>query len=292
MTMQNSPILLDGDALARTVRADLAARTAALVARGGPQPCLATILVGENPASATYVARKHADCLELGYASRELVLPARTSQAELIAHVGRFNADPACHGVLVQFPLPDPCDPVTVQEAVDPAKDVDGLHPLNLGRMLARRPALRPCTPAAVLALLAAHKVPLAGKRVAIIGRGGLVGAPLAVMLADPAINAVPTLLHRGAGDLGAVLRESDVIVAAAGVPDLVRADMVRPGACVVGVGITWGEGGVVSDLAADVAQVAGWITPPHGSVGAMTRAMLMANVLEAASAAFDEGRV
>jgi methylenetetrahydrofolate dehydrogenase (NADP+) / methenyltetrahydrofolate cyclohydrolase len=276
--------LLDGDALAARTRADIAARARDTdFWRGGGRPGLVTVLVGQDPASQSYVARKHGDCEELGFASRSIWLPADVREAELLDLVASLNRDPACHGLLVQLPLPGHIDAARVQEAVAPAKDVDGLHPVNLGRMMARQPGLRPCTPQAILALLAEYRVPLAGRRVAIIGRGPLVGAPLAVVLADPVIDAVPTLLHRGSRDMAATLREADVIVAAAGVPDLVRAEHVRPGACVVGVGITYQGEEMISDIADDVAQAAGWVTPRHGSVGPMTRAMLMANLLAAA---------
>jgi methylenetetrahydrofolate dehydrogenase (NADP+) / methenyltetrahydrofolate cyclohydrolase len=278
--------LLDGDTLAARWRTDIAARARdSDFWRSGGRPRLVTILVGDDRASHDYVERKHRDCAELAFASHSIKLPADAPQSELLELVASLNRDPQCHGLLVQLPLPGQIDAGAVQAAVDPGKDLDGLHPINLGRMIARRPGLRPCTPQAVIALLAEYRVPLAGQRVAIIGRGQLVGAPLAVMLADPAIDAVPTLLHRRAGDMTAILRESDVIVAAAGVPDLVRAEHVKPGACVIGVGITYRGGKMVSDIADDVAAVAGWVTPRHGSVGPMTRAMLMANLLKAALA-------
>ena len=279
-------ILLDGDATAATCRAQIKARAqaSAFVQQGG-QPCLVTILVGDDEASRAYVGRKHQDCVELGFASRSIDLPLDVSQGELLALITRLNDDPSCHGLIVQFPLPGHLDQAAVIEAIDPAKDVDGLHPLNLGRMLLGQPAARPCTPSAIIALLQAYDVPLAGKRVAVIGRGLLVGKPLAMMLADPAINAVPTLLHRGSGPLDAVLRESDIIVSAAGEPNLLRASMVKPGACVVGVGITYVDGAMVSDIAEDVAQIAAFVTPRHGSVGPMTRAMLMRNLLDVALA-------
>jgi len=275
-------ILLDGDALAADSRARLKARAQA---HGAVRPCLVTVLVGEDEASRAYVGRKHRDCEELGFASRQIDLPASTSQADLLALIDILNRDPGCHGLLVQFPLPAQLDQAAVIEAISPAKDVDGLHPVNLGRMLSGQPGLRPCTPSAIVALLQAYDVPLAGRRVAIIGRGLLVGRPLATMLADPAIDAVPTLLHRGTDALESVVRDSDIVIAAAGQPDLVRASMIRPGACVVGVGITYVDGHMVSDIAPDVAQVAAYVTPPHGSVGAMTRAMLMRNLLDAALA-------
>jgi methylenetetrahydrofolate dehydrogenase (NADP+)/methenyltetrahydrofolate cyclohydrolase len=276
-------ILLDGDALAAQCRMEIRARAQhSPFVRSGGRPSLVTILVGEDEASRAYVARKHRDCEELGFASRAIELPGDVTQDALLALVRQINIDPAVHGLLVQFPLPPHLDQSAVMEAIDPAKDVDGLHPVNLGRMLSGQPGLRPCTPSAIIALLRAHEVPLAGRRVAIIGRGLLVGRPLAMMLVDPAVDAVPTLLHRGTDALEAIVRESDIVIAAAGQPDLVRGDMVKPGACVMGIGISYVDGEMVSDLAADVAQVAAYVTPRHGSVGAMTRAMLMRNLLDA----------
>ncbi|MCW2393094.1 methylenetetrahydrofolate dehydrogenase (NADP+)/methenyltetrahydrofolate cyclohydrolase [Sphingobium sp. B1D7B] len=278
------PVILDGDATAAAWRARIKARAdESAFVRAGHRPCLVTVLVGDDEASRAYVSRKHQDCEALGFASRQIDLPASISQADLLALIDILNRDAACHGLIVQLPLPAHIDAGAVIEAIGPDKDVDGLHPLNLGRMLAGQPALRPCTPSAILALLREYDVPLAGRRVAIIGRGLLVGRPLAMMLADRDVDAVVTVLHRGMADLTPVLRESDVIIAAAGQPDLVRADMVRPGACVVGVGISYVDGQMVSDIAEDVAQMAGWVTPRHGSVGPMTRAMLMRNLLDAA---------
>lgn len=277
-------VLLDGDALAARCRAAIKARAgASRFVQGGGVPCLATILVGHHEASRAYVARKHEDCWELGFRSHMIELCEHISQQALLAEVDVLNRDPQCHGLLVQLPLPGHLDPQAVQEAIDPAKDVDGLHPVNLGRMISGAPGLRPCTPLAILELLRAYDVPLAGRRVAIVGRGLLVGRPLSIMLATPGVDAVPTLLHSRSGDLAARLRESDVIIAAAGQPDLVNAAMVKSGACVVGVGISYRDGMMVSDIAADVEDVARWVTPPHGSVGAMTRAMLMSNLLDAA---------
>lgn len=279
-------ILLDGETAAATWRERIKARAAeSEFVRSGRRPCLVTVLVGEDEASRAYVGRKHKDCEELGFASRQIDLPASIPQSDLLALVDLLNHDAECHGLLVQFPLPPHLDQAAIMEAIAPAKDVDGLHPVNLGRMLAGQPGLRPCTPSAIISLLQMHDVPLAGRRVAIIGRGLLVGKPLATMLAEPGIDAVPTLLHRGTDLLETVVRESDIIVSAAGQPDLVRAEMVKPGACVVGVGITYVDGQMVSDIADDVAQVAGWVTPRRGSVGAMTRAMLMRNLLDAALA-------
>ncbi|MCW2380921.1 MULTISPECIES: bifunctional 5,10-methylenetetrahydrofolate dehydrogenase/5,10-methenyltetrahydrofolate cyclohydrolase [unclassified Sphingobium] len=278
------PMILDGDATAAAWRARIKARAdESAFVRAGHRPCLVTVLVGDDEASRAYVSRKHQDCEALGFSSRQIDLPASISEADLLALIDILNRDAACHGLIVQLPLPAHIDAGAVIEAISPDKDVDGLHPLNLGRMLSGQPALRPCTPSAILALLREYDVPLAGRRVAIIGRGLLVGRPLAAMLADRDVDAVVTVLHRGMADMTPMLRESDVIIAAAGQPDLVRADMVRPGACVVGVGITYVDGQMVSDIAEDVAQVAGWVTPRHGSVGPMTRTMLMRNLLDAA---------
>ncbi len=276
-------LLLDGDALAVQWRSEIKHETMRLRERG-VQPCLATILVGSDAASASYVMRKHGDCAELGFASRDIRLPATAREDDVLDLVLGFNADPACHGIVVQLPLPAQIDAARVQESIDPTKDVDGLHPRNLGRLILGAPSPRPCTPAAILGLLRAYHVPLDAQRVAIIGRGLLVGRPLALMLLDPSVNAVPTILHRSAPDLAAITRESDIVIAAAGAPDLVSADMIKPGACVIGVGISYRDGKMVSDIADDVADVAAFVTPRHGSVGPLTRAMLMCNVLAAAS--------
>ena len=273
---------LDGDVLAARLRQDLKTRVAGLRARG-VVPAMATVLVGDNPASLSYVGRKHADCAEIGIAARDIRLPATTDRQELLAGVARLNADPATHGFLVQLPLPDGLDEAEALEAVDPGKDMDGLHPVNLGRLLAGRPGLLPCTPAGVLALLNHHDVPLAGRHVVVIGRGALVGRPLAMLLSMPGVDATVTLAHSRTPDLASLTRQADVIVSAAGRTDLVTAAMVRPGAAVVGVGITYLDGQMVSDIADDVAEVARWVTPRHGSVGSLTRAMLLKNLLDIA---------
>ena len=276
-------ILLDGDALAECLRANMQRDAARLTARG-ITPRMATVLVGNDPASASYVARKHIDCAQIGIAVDDIKLPATVTAPELLAEIARLNADPAVHGFMVQLPLPAGLDEGVMLEAVSPAKDIDGLHPLNLGRLLAGRPNLLPCTPNAILALLKAHAIPLAGASIAIIGRGPLVGRPLTMLLSQQGIDATVTLLHSRSRDIAAVTRQADVIICAAGQPNLLTAGMVKPGAAVVGVGISYVEGSMVSDIAPDVAAVAGWITPPHGSVGALTRAMLLANLLLAAA--------
>lgn len=277
-------IVLDGDDLARRIRGELANEARAL-RDAGIVPTLATVLVGDNPASRAYVARKHADCREVGIESRELNLPANTSRTELLSVIRRLNDDPAVHGFLVQFPLPEGLDEGEAASSILPTKDIDGLHPYNLGRLLAGTPTVLPCTPAGVLALLESWDIRLSGKRVLVIGRGTLVGRPLAMLLSLRGVDATVTLAHRRTPDLAELARQSDVIISAAGVPDLVTRDMVKPGAAVVGVGITYdADGQLVSDIADDVAAIAGWKTPRHGSVGALTRAFLLANLLQLAS--------
>ena len=276
---------LDGDALAARLRQELKTRAANLRARG-IVPAMATVLVGDNPASRFYIGRKHADCAEIGIEARDIRLPEATGRRELLAQVARLNADPATHGFLVQLPLPAGLDEAEALEAVDPGKDMDGLHPVNLGRLLSGRPGLLPCTPAGVLTLLRRHGVPLAGRHVVVIGRGALVGRPLAMLLSMRGVDATVTLAHSETPDLAGLARGADIIVAAAGQPDLVTAGMVRPGAAVVGVGITYVDGEAVSDIADDVAGVARWVTPRHGSVGPLTRAMLLKNLIDIAEGA------
>jgi len=277
--------LLDGEALAARLRREMTAEVAGLRARG-IAPKMVTVLVGDDPASATYIGRKHADCAEVGIEAIDLRLPSDTTTEALLERIAAVNADPAIYGQMVQLPLPPDIDETKVMTAVSPAKDIDGLHPQNLGLLLAGKPGLLPCTPAAILALLQGNAVPLAGRRVAIIGRGQLVGRPLAMLLSARGIDATVTLLHSGSRDIAEDVRRADIVIAALGQPGFVTADMVKPGAAVVGVGISYGtDGSMVSDVAADVAEVAGWVTPPQGSVGALTRAMLLRNLLQIAAA-------
>ena len=277
--------LLDGEALAARLRREMAAQVAGLRARG-IAPKMVTVLVGDDPASATYIGRKHADCVEVGIEAIDLRLPSDTTTEALLERIAAVNADPAIHGQMVQLPLPPDIDETKVMTAVSPAKDIDGLHPRNLGLLLAGKPGLLPCTPAAILALLQDNAVPLAGRRVAIIGRGQLVGRPLTVLLSAKGIDATVTLLHSGSRDIAEDVRRADIVIAALGQPGFVTADMVKPGAAVVGVGISYGtDGSMISDVGADVAEVAGWVTPPQGSVGALTRAMLLRNLLQIAAA-------
>jgi methylenetetrahydrofolate dehydrogenase (NADP+)/methenyltetrahydrofolate cyclohydrolase len=277
-------ILLDGERVAARVRAEVADRVERLRAEG-VRVGLGTVLVGDDVPSARYVAMKHADSAEVGIASFHEHLPATATQGEVEAVVARFNADPAVHAYLVQLPLPEGLDEQRALMAVDPDKDVDGLHPVNLGRLVMGRPGPLPCTPAGIVELLSAHDVPVEGRHVVVIGRGLTIGRPLALLLAmkRPGCNAAVTVVHTGVADPAALVRLGDVVVAAAGRPGLVTPDMVKPGAAVVGAGTSWAGRRLLSDLADGVADVAGWITPRIGGVGPMTRAMLLRNAVEAA---------
>jgi methylenetetrahydrofolate dehydrogenase (NADP+)/methenyltetrahydrofolate cyclohydrolase len=277
--------ILDGKATLATIKIELAARVAALAERG-IVPGLGTVLVGDDPGSQWYVAAKHKDCAEIGVASIRRDLPATASQAEVIAAVDELNADPDCTGYLVQLPLPDGLDEYAVLERVAPAKDVDGLHPTNLGRLVLNERAPLPCTPYGIVELLRRYDIPIAGADVVVVGRGITVGRPLGLLLTRRSENATVTLCHTGTRDLAAHVRRADIVVAAAGVPDIIRADMVRPGAAVFDVGVSRVDGKIAGDVAADVAEVAGYVTPNPGGVGPMTRAMLLANVVEAAERA------
>ena len=280
-------ILLDGEAVAARVRAEVADRVARL-AHEGITVGLGTVLVGTDGPSERYVAMKHADCAEVGMVSVGEQLPATASQAEVEAVVSRFNADPTVNAYLVQLPLPEGLDEERVLLAVDPAKDVDGLHPTNLGRLVMGAPGPLPCTPAGIVELLAAYDVPVEGRHVVIIGRGLTIGRPLSLLRAAkrPGCNAAVTVVHTGVDDLAAIVRTADVVVAAAGRSGLVTPDMIKPGAAVVGAGTSWAGKKLLSDVDEGVAEVAGWITPRLGGVGPMTRAMLLRNAVRAAERA------
>jgi methylenetetrahydrofolate dehydrogenase (NADP+)/methenyltetrahydrofolate cyclohydrolase len=283
--------VLDGRATLAAIKAELAVRVAALTA-AGRTPGLGTILVGDDPGSVAYVAGKHRDCAELGITSIRRDLPATASQAEVEAAVDELNADPACTGYLVQLPLPKGLDEQRVLERVDPAKDADGLHPVSLGRLVLNAPAPLPCTPRGIVELLRRFDVPIAGAEVVVIGRGTTVGRPLALLLTRRSENATVTQCHTGTRDFAAHTRKADIVVVAAGVPGLLSADMVRPGATVLDVGITrvQGEGGkarLIGDVAPEVAEVAAYLAPIPGGVGPMTRAMLLTNVVELAEGVY-----
>jgi len=265
--------ILDGKATATAIKAELAERVAKL-REHGITPGLGTVLVGEDPGSQSYVAGKHRDCAEVGITSHRVDLPADATQAQLDDAIAELNADPTCTGYIVQLPLPRGLDESRALESIDPDKDADGLHPTNLGRLVLGIRAPLPCTPRGIVELLRRYDVPLAGAEVTIIGRGVTVGRPLGLLLTRKSENATVTLCHTGTKDLASHTRTADIIVAAAGVAHLVTTDLVKPGAAVLG------------DVHPDVRQIAGFVAPMPGGVGPMTRAMLLANVVEAAERA------
>ena len=276
--------ILEGRATAASIKAELTTRVAALAERG-IVPGLGTVLVGDDPGSHAYVTGKHADCAKVGIASLQRELPRDASQADLEAVVAELNADPACTGYIVQLPLPRGLDANRVLELMDPDKDADGLHPTNLGRLVLGQAGPLPCTPHGIVVLLRRYGVELAGAEVTVLGRGVTVGRPLGLLLTRRSENATVTLCHTGTKNLAEHLRRADIIVAAAGVPGLVTADVVRPGAAVLDVGITRTEDGLVGDVAPGVREVAAFLAPMPGGVGPMTRAMLLTNVVDRAEA-------
>ena len=284
--------VLDGSALATSIKASLATRIAQLK-QHGVTPGLGTILVGDDPASATYVALKHRDSGEVGIASFGKQLPATAKRADLLEAICEFNTDPRIDAFLVQLPLPRGLDEEAALLAVDPKKDVDGLHPVNLGRLALGKPGPLPCTPAGIQELLVANGVQIEGRHVVIVGRGVTIGRPLAMLLSlkRPNANAAVTVVHTGVPDLGVYTRQADILVAAAGSPGLITADMVKSGAAVVGAGVTKHGPKLLSDVDEGVAAVAGWITPRLGGVGPMTRAMLLRNAVRAAELRADRPR-
>jgi methylenetetrahydrofolate dehydrogenase (NADP+)/methenyltetrahydrofolate cyclohydrolase len=279
-------ILLDGEVVAARIREEVAHRVSVLRTEG-VSVGLGTVLVGDDAPSERYVALKHQDCASVGIHSVGAHLPADATQADVLEVLARFNADPAVSAYLVQLPLPAGLDEEQALLAVDPAKDVDGLHPVNLGRLVLGTPGPLPCTPAGIVELLHAYDVPVEGRHVVIIGRGVTIGRPLANLLTlkRPGCNAAVTVVHTGVDpeEMAALTRTADVVVAAAGRPHLLTADMVRPGAAVVSAGATFEGKKLVPDAHPDVAEVARWITPRLGGVGPMTRAMLLRNALRAA---------
>ncbi len=276
---------LDGKATAAAVKENLAARVAALAERG-ITPGLGTVLVGDDPGSHAYVGGKHKDCAEVGIASIRVDLPEDTTQEQLEEEINRLNDDPAVTGYIVQLPLPKHLDANRVLELMDPAKDADGLHPMNLGRLVLGIDAPLPCTPRGIVELLRAYDVPINGAHAVVIGRGVTVGRPLGLLLTRRSENATVTLCHTGTKDVDAEIARADIVVAAAGVPGMVTAAAVKPGAAVLDVGITRTDAGLVGDVAKDVVDVAGWVAPMPGGTGPMTRAMLLANVVESAERA------
>lgn len=279
--------LLDGKATASQIKDELRVRVKALAERG-VTPGLGTVLVGGDPGSQAYVNGKHRDCAEVGVASLRRELPADATQEQVDAVLADLNADPACHGYIVQLPLPGHLDTQRVLELIDPDKDADGLHPVNLGRLVLGYPGPLPCTPRGIVELLRRHDVALRGARVVVVGRGNTVGRPLGLLLTRRSENATVTLCHTGTLDLTAHTRAADIVIVAAGVPGLLTADMITPGAVVVDVGITRvigpdGKGRYTGDVDPGVTEVAGSLVPMPGGVGPMTRAMLLTNVVERA---------
>lgn len=273
---------LDGTATAKAIKAEVAARVAKLKEQG-ITPGLGTVLVGDDPGSRWYVAGKHKDCAEVGIASIRVDLPETASQAEIEQAVADLNADPACTGYIVQLPLPRGRDENRVLGLIDPAKDADGLHPTNLGWLVLGTEAPLPCTPYGIVELLRRHEVPIAGAEVVVVGRGVTVGRPLGLLLTRRSENATVTLCHTGTVDLTSHVRKADIVVAAAGVPGIITGDMVKPGAALLDVGVSRVDGKIAGDLADDVWDTAGWVSPNPGGVGPMTRAMLLANVVSIA---------
>ncbi|GAQ59340.1 bifunctional methylenetetrahydrofolate dehydrogenase/methenyltetrahydrofolate cyclohydrolase [Streptomyces acidiscabies] len=275
--------ILDGRATAAEIKSELTTRVAALRDRG-VVPGLGTVLVGDDPGSRKYVAGKHRDCAEVGIASIQRELPATATQEEIEKAVHELNEDASCTGYIVQLPLPAGIDENRILGLMDPAKDADGLHPTNLGRLVLGEPAPLPCTPNGILTLLRRHGVRIDGAEVVVVGRGVTIGRPMPLLLTRRSENATVTQCHTGTRDLAAHLRRADIVIAAAGSPHLVRAQDVKPGAAVLDVGVSRGaDGKIVGDVHPDVREVAAWISPNPGGVGPMTRAHLLVNVVEAA---------
>lgn len=284
--VQMTARVLDGKATAAAIKAELAGPAAALAARGH-RPKLAAVLVGDDEASRIYVGGKRRDAEACGMDSLSIELPANARQEQVMEAVASLNADVTVHGIIVQLPLPEGLDPVAVQDAIDPTKDVDGLHPCNAGLLLRGDPRFVPCTPAGIVELLVRNDVAVAGRHVVIVGRGLLVGRPLGLLLSakGDGANATVTLCHTGTRDLASFTRSADIVVAAAGRPGMITADMVSAGVVIVDVGIHRTEAGLIGDVHPDVAEVASAMTPVPGGVGPMTRALLLVNTLRAAHA-------
>ena len=277
----SSAQLLDGKSLAASIKANLAQRTTALKAKG-ITPGLGTILVGDDPGSHSYVSGKHRDCKEVGINSIRIDLPALATQADVLAAIRDLNAAKECTGYIVQLPLPSAINTQTILEAIDPDKDADGLHPINLGRLVAGYAAPLPCTPRGIVELINHYKIPLAGAEVVVIGRGLTVGRPLGLLLTRKAENATVTLTHTGTKDLASHTRRADIVVAAIGQAHFLKGDMVKAGSTVLDVGISRTDAGLVGDVDPSVMKVAAFVAPMPGGVGPMTRAMLLTNVVDA----------
>ena len=274
---------LDGKATLDAIKVELAERVAKL-REAGAVPGLGTVLVGDDPGSRWYVGAKHKDCAEIGIESIRVDLPASATQADVERVIDALNADPSCTGFLVQQPTG--LDEFALLSRVDPDKDVDGLHPVNLGKLVLGESGSLPCTPIGIIELLRRHDVEIRGADVVVVGRGLTVGRPLGLLLTRRSENATTTLCHTGTRDLAAHTRQADIVVAAAGVPGIITGDMVKPGAAVLDVGVSRVDGKLAGDVAPDVWDVAGWVSPNPGGVGPMTRAMLLSNIVEMAEKA------
>lgn len=273
--------ILDGKALAATIKSQLAARTSALKANG-ITPGLGTVLVGDDPGSHSYVSGKHRDCQEVGITSIRVDLPATATQADVLAAIKDLNSAKECTGYIVQLPLPQGINTQVILESIDPAKDADGLHPLNLGRLVAGYEAPLPCTPRGIVELINHYKIPLNGAEVVIIGRGLTVGRPLGLLLTRKQENATVTLTHTGTKDLVAHTKRADIVIAAIGQPHFLKSEMIKKGAAVLDVGISRTNAGLIGDVDPGVMDVAAFVAPMPGGVGPMTRAMLLMNVVDA----------
>ena len=275
-------IILDGKLTAQKIKDELAKRVEILKAKG-IHPGLGTILVGDDPGSHAYVGGKHKDCAEVGISSIKVELPASASQSDVMQAIQKLNADKNCTGYIVQLPLPKGLNANQALEAMDPKKDADGLHPVNLGRLVLGQPAPLPCTPRGIVELLRAYEVPIDGKEVVVVGRGITVGRPIGLLLTRKTENATVTLCHTGTKNLIEHTKKADIIIAAAGVAHLIKPNMIKPGSALLDVGITRTEKGLIGDIDPEVKNVAGFFAPMPGGTGPMTRAMLLANVVDEA---------
>jgi methylenetetrahydrofolate dehydrogenase (NADP+)/methenyltetrahydrofolate cyclohydrolase len=275
-----SAVIMDGKALAEKVKSNLVAN----LSKSNKQPGLGTILVGDDPGSLAYVEGKHRDCAQIGIKSIKVNLPATANTGEIIKAVKDLNQNTECTGFIVQLPLPSGVNSEEVLLAMDPNKDADGLHPVNLGKLVLGAKSLVPCTPKAILALLNEYKIKLSGSKVLIIGRGATVGRPLSILLSQKPINATVTLAHSATTNLLELIKEADIVIAALGSAHFIKPEMVKPGAVLIDVGITRGVTGLLGDIDPAVIKVASYFAPMPGGVGPMTRAMLLSNVIELAN--------
>ena len=276
-----SAVILDGNALAASIKANLAKQVSELTATGR-QPGLGTVLVGDNPGSHSYVTGKHRDCHEVGIKSIRIDLPASASEADVLNEIKNLNGDKSCTGYIVQLPLPSGINTQRILEAIDPAKDADGLHPMNLGRLVAGYDAPLPCTPSGIIELLHHYQVPIAGAEVVVIGRGLTVGRPLGLLLSRKNENATVTLTHTGTKNLAKLTKGADIVIAAIGSAHFLKPEMIKPGAAIIDVGISRTQDGLIGDVDPAVKDIAGFFAPMPGGVGPMTRAMLLRNVVTA----------